>query len=275
MAIFIDGHVHIYKEFDRERFFSAAFENFTQASERENASQGATYVLALAEGGDNDVFSDLCRHAEPFETYPYKQNNSGALHFFKTAESDSLLVWNGKDTIVLLAGRQHISKEKIEVLSLCDTTEIEDKTFPLPELAKRIANSGGIVVLPWGVGKWFGARGEMVKEFLGVAHEYTFFLGDNGNRPSFWPTPSLFSLAHKKNIQLLSGSDPLPLGSHYNQVATFGTLLIDGIISDSCPAESIRNLLKQRCNVKEFGSRVRCRRFFYDQLYINFINRFL
>ncbi len=145
----------------------------------------------------------------------------------------------------------------------------------MPELAQSVADNGGVVVLPWGVGKWFGTRGEVVKNFLDSAHDFPLFLGDNGNRPSFWPTPSLFGLANEKNILLLSGSDPLPLASHCSRVATSGTLLVDGKISKSYPAASLREQLKQVKHLKEYGYRFKPVRFFYDQLRITILNRFL
>ena len=271
MSTFIDAHVHIYSEFDIEQFFTAAFDNFLRASKNEKLSDSAGYVLALAEGEGYDVFSSLSQNAVSFENTPERQTGPDSLVFYRTAEPDSLLVCKGKETIALLAGRQHISRENIEVISLFSSVKLEEKAMSLADLAQTVAANGGIVVLPWGVGKWLGGRGEIVRKFLDTAYEFPLFLGDNGNRPSFWPTPSLFRIAHEKHVPLLSGSDPLPLASHYSRVATSGTILSGGKISLSHPAESLRKQLNRNENLREFGGRLNPVRFFYDQLRINLL----
>ncbi|OEU54768.1 MAG: hypothetical protein BA862_14095 [Desulfobulbaceae bacterium S3730MH12] len=272
MSIFIDAHVHIYSAFGIEQFFTAAFDNFLKASKNETLSDSASYVLALAEGEGYDVFSSLSQNAASFENKSEKQTGPDSLVFYKTAEPDSLLVCKGKETIALLAGRQHVSRENIEVISLLSSVKLEEKLMPLADLAQTVATNGGIVVLPWGVGKWFGGRGKIVRRFLDTAYDFPLFLGDNGNRPSFWPTPSLFRIAQEKHLPLLSGSDPLPLASHCNRVATSGTVLLDGKISSSHPAASLRKQLNGNENLREFGGRLNPVRFFYDQLRINLLS---
>ncbi len=274
MAIFIDAHVHIYPEFNREEFFRAAFDNFLSVSKRENLSKNASYVLALAESRDSDVFSDLYMSASPFEDIPEKNSDPNSVVFYKTEESDSLLVCMGEHTIILLAGRQLVSKENIEVISLLSLTKHKDKKLPLDALLKAVADSGGIVVIPWGVGKWLGGRGAAVKKCVESRHDFPVFIGDNGNRPSFWPAPSLFRNACENNVFLLSGSDPLPLGSHCKRVATSGTLLVKGELSPNHPAESLRKQLVQNKKMREFGDRLNPIGFFRDQLRMNIFNRF-
>jgi len=275
MAIFIDAHVHIYSEFNQEQFFSAAFDNFLIVAKREKLPGKGSYVLAMAEGGDYDVFSSLYENALSPENRPEKQTDPDAIIFYKTAEPNSLLVCKGEASIFLLAGRQHVSKENIEILSLFSSVRFKDKTLSLADLAQSIAETGGLVVLPWGVGKWFGRRGEVVKRFLAVDHDFPLFIGDNGNRPSCWPTPSLFGYAHEKNILLLSGSDPLSLVSHCDRIATSGTLVLDGKLSTSHPADSLRKQLNQPGNLREFGDRLGSVRFVSDQFRMNLLNRFL
>ncbi len=274
MAIFIDAHVHIYPEFNREEFFRAAFDNFLSVSKREKLSEDASYVLALAESRDSDVFSDLYESAAPFGSIAEKQTDPNSISFYKTEESDSLLVCMGEHTISLLAGRQLVSKENIEVISLLSLAKHKDKELPLDALLKAVAGSGGIVVIPWGVGKWLGGRGELVTKCVETHYDFPVYIGDNGNRPSFWPAPSLFRTACEENSFLLSGSDPLPLASHCTRVATSGTLLAKGEISENHPAESLRKQLIQSKDKREFGARLNPIRFFRDQLRMNLLNRF-
>jgi len=268
MSIAIDGHVHIYPNFSVSRFFDAAWENFSKLNTAHGLTVEPDCALFLTEGGENAIFEALAQRADS-----YASESTNKLRFQKTEEPDSLIAEKNGRYIYVFAGRQHISAENIEVLSLFSRKQITDRSLPLSELAHNIAGSDGVVVVPWGVGKWFGSRGKVVEAFLNSAHEFPMFIGDNGNRPLFWPTPSLFRVAHKKRVPLLSGSDPLPLASHDNRVATSGTLLLNGKISKSHPAASLRKQLNQVENLREFGNRLNPVRFIYDQLHINLLNR--
>jgi len=274
MAIFIDAHVHIYPEFDREVFFKAAFTNFLVASKGENLSTDNSFVLALAESRGNDVFVSLYQDAAPFETVSEQKSDPDAVKIYKTEESDSLLIRMGEHTISLMAGRQIVSKENIEVISLLSLVNHTDREWSLEDLVKIVAENGGIAVIPWGVGKWFGKRGKIVKKCIESSRDFPLFVGDNGNRPSFWPMPSLFRKAEKKNVLLLSGSDPLPLVSHSNRVAGSGTLILDGKISHNHPVESLRKQLMQPCEKREFGERLSSVRFVREQFRMTILNRF-
>ena len=104
MAIPIDAHVHIYPEFNKEQFFSAAFDNFLTVEKRENLVNDVSYVLALAEGGEHDVFSTLYENAVSPENRVERETDSADIIFYKTAEPNSFLVCRGESTIILLAG---------------------------------------------------------------------------------------------------------------------------------------------------------------------------
>ncbi len=275
MAIFIDAHVHIYPEFDREVFFKAVFANFLAASKREHISTENSYVLALAESRDNDVFLSLYQDAAPFTAVSEQQSDPDAVKIYKTEESDSLLIRMGEHTISLVAGRQIISKENIEVISLLSLAKHTDREWPLEDLVKIVAENGGIAVIPWGVGKWFGERGKVVKKCIESSHDFPLFVGDNGNRPSFWPVPSLFPTAEEQNVPLLSGSDPLPLVSHGNRAASSGTLLLNGQISCNHPGASLRKQLVQPCEKREFGERLGSIRFVFEQFRMTILKKFL
>ena len=144
MAIFIDAHVHIYPEFDREVFFKAAFTNFLVASKGENLSTDNSFVLALAESRGNDVFVSLYQDAAPFETVSEQKSDPDAVKIYKTEESDSLLIRMGEHTISLMAGRQIVSKENIEVISLLSLVNHTDREWSLEDLVKIVAENGGI-----------------------------------------------------------------------------------------------------------------------------------
>lgn len=278
MSIFIDSHVHIHPEFDLDRFFSAALDNFSRAAVLQDTSDNSRYILVLTEGGDSDVFSSLRQKAISFEEVSSRQSESDSFVFYKTAESNSLIVCKGSQSIILVAGRQLVSKENIELLSLFSSIKMKDKTLSLADLAQAVTDNNGLAVIPWGVGKWFGARGKVINNLLCSKLESPLFFGDNGNRPLLWPTPALLQRARDLGAPLLSGSDPLPLPSHVNRPASSGTVLLHGDLSMEYPAASLRKLLltakKDTLELKSFGRRIGFLQFLSDQLRINLGKRF-
>jgi hypothetical protein len=273
MAILIDSHIHIYPGFSVDHFLDAAWDNFNTAVGEAGLFNDTDYVLALTEGKGCDVFSELK------EETIFPENDSGgfvdssSFSFYRTAESETLVARKGEARIVLIAGRQIISRENIEVLSLFNSIKEEDRTLSLTDLAQVIADKGGLPVLPWGAGKWWGERGRAVADLIHSNYDYPLFLADNGNRPSFWPEPALLRQAREIQIPILSGSDPLPLTSHVNRPGSSGVVLPDGELSRERPAACLSKLLVSEKEIVRFGGRMGSLSFIIDQLQINVRNR--
>jgi hypothetical protein len=212
VRLLVDGHVHVHPAFDEARFLTAACANLSRHGE------GAP-VLLLAEMARSDVFSRWRTGKAPWPVT-------------RTEEEESLRIG---DRLFVVAGRQVITDEKIEVLALLTAVHFPDGG-PLESTIQKIVSAGAIAVLPWGVGKWLGLRGQKV---AGVATRNSVFLGDNAGRPLGWPTPGLF-----REQRVLPGTDPLRLKSEERVVGSFGFVL-------SCPfdrtrpARSIRQALQQ------------------------------
>ncbi len=278
MSIFIDGHVHIYPEFALDAFFAAAFENFKKAAAETCAEAGHSFVLAMTEDSNSDVFSELQEKALSSSDACLSSLDSDRFCLQKTDEPDSLLIKKSDMTIVLIAGRQLVSKENIELLSLCSRFNVQDRTLPLGDLARRVFENQGVPVLPWGVGKWFGKRGALVHELLGSVPDFPLFAGDNANRPVCWPEPALLKQVRFENIPLMSGSDPLPLASQEKCPGSFGTLLEHVELGRRHPAAALRDLLTTSqgtgLDSKPFGVRSTTVRFIQDQLMLNVRKRF-
>jgi hypothetical protein len=274
MPILIDSHVHIHPDFPVDRFLDAAWDNFTRIADRNEMSGNLSYVLALTEGNGIDIFTSLKQQSRlPGDGAPGLAVST-VYEFFQTAEPDSLIARRGERTIVLVAGRQIIRKENIELLSLLCSFKIEDKTLSLADLAKTVVDKGGLPVLPWGVGKWWGARGRVVAALLHSAIDFPLFLGDNGNRPTFWPEPALLRQSRDMQIPVLSGSDPLPLASHLMRSGSYGVLLPDGELFKDYPVASLHKMLISGKEITGFGSRAGSLQFIIDQLRVNLRKRF-
>jgi hypothetical protein len=222
MAIFWDAHVHIYPNFGLSALLDAAAENFDRAAVRAGGAPGAEIdrVLLLAEAGALDVFGHLSQAAG---RNPDAGPADAEWVFSPTREPQSIVAQKGEGPkLYLVAGRQLISAEEIELLALGCGEKFDDRLFSLPELALRVADRGGIPVLPWGVGKWTGRRGRVVQRFLDSPPACFHAFGDNGNRPLFWPMPPLLERARREKRPILSGSDPLPLADQDRRAGSFG-----------------------------------------------------
>lgn len=242
--IFIDAHVHIYDCFDLEIFFTAALENLKTAaavvSER-NQHQSA-FVLLLAEGKGNSWYQKMfARILAERAVISVK----GAWTFYPTEELLSLVAQKNdskKEKLFVVAGRQLVTAENIEVLALFCNKDVSEK-MSLMDTVASIKECNGVPVIPWGAGKWFGKRGKVLQDFVARGGQKNVFLGDNGGRPHFWPTPELLHFAEAKGFHILSGSDPLPLPHEAQRAGSFGFFLDHLLDDSSSPAHSLRDLL--------------------------------
>ncbi|MDK9708725.1 MAG: hypothetical protein OEL83_16910 [Desulforhopalus sp.] len=250
--IFFDAHVHIQARFDLDRFFFAALTNFDKQRLDSAQQTAGTYFLLLTEAKFLDFFTVLREEAgQRTALLP------SAWTVEATAEPESLLLrhaaWPGVRLFVV-AGRQLVAKERLEVLALATTAKIGDGKA-LVDTVNEVRDAGGLAVLPWGAGKWLGKRGGIVSDFLQNASAASLFVGDNGGRPKIWPRPAPFDLAASRGIRLLPGSDPLPLPGEEKRVGSYGAMVAGGC-SDDKPVADLKNLLSESTQpITPFGHR--------------------
>ncbi len=263
MAIFVDGHVHIYSQFPVGDLLDAAVKNFARAATRAGFGDGHfDGVLCLAESYGENAFRELC----------LKQSDGEWR--FSPVDTFCLCAENraGKK-LYLMAGRQLESNERLEVLSLLQPVEVKKRALPLSELVNTVSREGGIPVIPWGVGKWSGKRRSVLEGYLNLTDTPFFLLADNGNRPSFWHFPSLPGHDLDKK-GLLSGSDPLPLGGQHRRAGSFGVFWPEGRLNRENVTESLRALITEKSlELETYGKPRNFLAFWYEQLTINLGNR--
>lgn len=231
--ILIDSHVHIYDCFDIDTFLASAWQNFSTQASQVGAQATFTAVLLLTESKQHNWFQTLS------DTVGETLSPASPWTVLATAEPYSLKAVDHQGrTIYLIAGRQIVTAEKLEVLAL-----ICDRTFPDGRSTEAtiadIQAAGGIAVLPWGMGKWVGERGQLVTRLLHQKHLSPLFLGDNSGRPGFWAKPSYFAQAEQP---ILLGTDPLPLKAEAHRPGKFGLMLV-GILNENEPGKSLRTQL--------------------------------
>jgi hypothetical protein len=262
--LLIDAHVHIYDCFDIDKFFDSAYANFKSVAERFNHSNDFTGVLLLAETSKENWFKHFADFADGIDLPEGK--NPGNWTFRRTNENNSLIVESGASRIlILVAGRQIVTGEGLEVLALFSTASFKDGNS-IKNLIENIKDKDGIPVIPWGFDKWTGRRGYILIRMLEGATNSDFYLGDNGNRPFFLPMPSQFKLAQKRNILNLPGSDPLPFASEVSRAGCFGSFMQNDF-SEAKPAEYLKNTLRNPDRAfRNYGKLERSYRFFRNQI---------
>ncbi len=232
----VDGHVHYYPNFVRDRFFDSALANFRRAACASGTGPEYAGWLLFAESAGMHYFRTF-RDA-------VGQAAAGGWTFQRTDEAESLVArCDVGAELVLIAGRQIITAEGLEVLALCCDAEIEDGQ-PLATVVGAANRLDAIVVLPWAFGKWWFRRGALVDRFVRSAEPSRIFLGDNGGRARLGPRPHPFRAAESRGIAILPGSDPFPLSYDVKRIGEYG-FIIDGTVERSRPAAGLKHLLRK------------------------------
>ncbi len=262
--ILADGHVHIYRNFSLEILLNRARENFQEVSALQGYKYPRTVFLFLTETKKENWFSFLKQQTTENKEFP--SPGFGKWSFRQTREESSLYGRSNKeDGLFLIAGRQIKAERNLEVLAL-GTIESFEEGRPVEELIHTISQKGAIPVIPWGAGKWLGARGRMIKQLLLNQDGPLFFLGDTRNRPVFWPKSSIFKQAEHQGLKTLPGSDPLPLSSQEKFTGSYGFWL-RGDINADYPFASIKKLLiDPETSVVPYGKGEGFFRFFREQV---------
>ena len=209
--IAIDGHVHVHPSTDVDALLDAARTNLSKVA----ASQGAASwrgVLMLAEMRGTHWFESVVAAGADSQRWSVRAVPEDQLTLSARCAGGELS---------LVAGRQVVTREGIEVLTLATRAVLEDR-MTLDDTLEAAHAAQAVVVLPWGAGKWLGARGRLVANALKAPSRGRIFAGDNGGRPQFWPTPDVFVAATGLGRAVLPGTDPLPLPGEELRVGTFG-----------------------------------------------------
>lgn len=232
--VLIDTHVHLYDCFDRVAFFDGAYRNFQAAAQALGLPGDTPGYLMLAETARDHAFESLISQHEL---------DGGRWRFHPAQEGCSLVAaLDGRDVLTVIAGRQVVIREGLEVLALCCNEQFADG-LDVEHTIEQVIEAGGLPVLPYGVGKWSGARGMRVDKLLDGPLGSRLLLGDNAGRLSIGDEPRQFAEARKRGIWVLPGTDPLPFAGQAARVGSYGMLLTGDIDRDK-PAASIKHLIQ-------------------------------
>ena len=231
MTIVIDTHVHIYPFYDIADALSATLANLS------TLSKSAVKIACLTEGGECNVY-DAIASGEYSEVEAV---------FAVTQQPDSLLLQHKEidgqaGAFHLLPGQQVVTAENIEILSLSCKNRVAQQQ-PARETVGKIRDAGGVPVVAWGLGKWLGSRGKVVRDLLDHFGPEELAVGDTSMRPRFcWPS-SVIARARRLGYRILCGSDPLPVLGEESQPGTYATKIHLNAGAGFNPADFAHQLL--------------------------------
>ena len=209
--VMVDAHVHVHPNADLALLLDSAAANFAEAARKAGAHawQGA---LLLAE----------MRGTHWFDSIPPGGLQAGGWRLLRQPGDDLAIRAQGAGvSLLIVSGRQIVTREGIEVLASGTTAKIADG-MTLGETLRMCQAQACLTILPWAVGKWLGSRGALVADALD-RQPVPVHGGDNGGRPWFWPRPAQWLNAERRGLAVLSGSDPLPLSGDERRVGSFGS----------------------------------------------------
>ena len=197
VRIHLDAHAHVYPFHDVPRLLLAALDHMPRVAPTDQR------VLCLAERADCAFFQSLAQDeirlpGDRWRVAAWDPDGGVKLRHLP----DHRDVW-------ILAGRQIVSAERIEVCSLFGDEPIADGK-PAREIVRAILANGGLPALDWAPGKWLFARGRLVRQLVREFSPAQLALVDTSLRPIGWPAPRLYAQARRAGRAVLAGSDPLP-----------------------------------------------------------------
>ena len=228
--LWIDGHVHIYPAYDWRTAVRSLAGNIARFSGGNGPGIGF-----LAEGAGCRFFRDVREKPDLFR--------DGSLAIEPCGDPGALVVrQDGQALAYLVAGRQIITAERLEVLAVGADTGWADGE-PAGKVLEQVLSAGAIPVLSWSPGKWFAGRGRVVRSLIESHAPGQFLLGDTALRPKGWGFPVLLTLGKRRGFKVIGGSDPLPLAGEEARLGSYG-VQVRADFDPGKPAESVCRMLR-------------------------------
>lgn len=235
MKIAVDGHVHFYPCYDIPSGFRALMLNLDELDFSVEPGQAAAVKVALLTEAKGHAFFERLGKGELAESV-FDFRISGVIEDAAVAVRD-----RNENTLFVIAGRQIVSRERVEILAL--TVDVQGLDgLSVPDIIERIRAAGGVPVLSWAPGKWFFGRGRVVRHAIDSASPGGLLIGDTSLRPTIWGEPLPMRRARKRGLRIIAGSDPLPFSGEEAVMGAYG-FVCDAVFDAQKPVASIRRIL--------------------------------
>lgn len=250
-VLLVDGHVHAYCAESLPRLLeSAEFEFIRHAP----SGYGWSGLLLLADpaGVDSKPWLQASSPAVP-DGWQAEGGEPPLLFHFRSPRGSCISV---------LRGQQLVTAEGLELLAIGADSPLPPGT--LEAMIGECERAGCLAIIPWGVGKWLGRRGRLLRSVLDQHADGSILLGENAGRPWFWPLESIMNEAAARGIPVLPGSDPLPLRGDEARVGSAGAVMV----LDGADMPSVSQLLERlrQGEWATFGRRMSAWHFLRNQL---------
>jgi hypothetical protein len=244
--VLLDAHGHFYSCFDAARFLDHTAKNFAAVAATVGVGDTPPGHLVIAATARGDGLADLRERCDA--------GRAGAWRIVPTAERESVraIARSGAE-VVLLAGRQVVTAEGVEVLTMLRDVAVPDGAA-LGETIAAARAAGATVVLPWGLGKWWFGRGRLVRQAATAHTRQGVFLGDSANRARGLREPAAMRLGRGRGVRVLSGTDPLPLTGAESVAGRYGSV-VEATFDPARPAAALRGALEDGAVPRAFGER--------------------
>jgi hypothetical protein len=254
----VDGHVHLHAPSLVEETLDAAALHFAAAG---GARRGLLGALLLTQMSRERVFETLA-----------ERSHVGRWSLARAAGEDvTLIATHDERQLALVCGRQVRVRGGIEISGLGTTAKFADGAG-LADTIEAVRASGALMMMPWGFGKWTGARGRDARDAM-LAHRDSLFVGDSGCRLSLARTPPLVTLARAEGMGVIAGTDPFPFLGDHRRVGSFGFLL-DSVPPVEAPWRHVRARLESgQRQPPIYGRPTGLGRFLTNQLGVHLANR--
>jgi hypothetical protein len=238
--ILLDAHAHFHPVYAVEDYFNAALANFDKEAGRHAAT--SCYLLCLVDPAGADTPNLLIGEIRA----------RGSWSFSHTPDQAAILAQRSDGRrLFLIPGRQIVTLENLEVLALNCRLNMVDRTLPIDGVIAAVQAAGGVPVLPWGIGKWTGRRGNVIRQLIHSRRDV--LVADNGNRLRGSRLPALLAESRALGIPVLNGSDPLPFARQVDRIAAHGNVLdVDAPPND--PVGALRLLLSRPESWRPYGA---------------------
>jgi hypothetical protein len=229
LILVADTHVHVYPCHDLE----AALRHGARNLARLSAALGghALRALCLTEGAGQNVFRALAAG----------EMRPGRITVHATVEPTALRVETDEGALLVIAGRQVATTERLEVLALGTQAALPDGRS-LAETVAAVQAARALAVVPWSPGKWLFARGRILDRLLDAPGLSRPLLADSSLRPRGIPEPPQFAQSRAAGFVILAGSDSLPFPGEERLVGRYA-VVCHGAFDPQRPATSILALL--------------------------------
>jgi hypothetical protein len=231
MTVIADTHVHLYPRYDTAAALRTLQANLVALA------PDAVPVGFLAEPAGHAAFAALAENGAAVCVNAEPSGSGGVLRSLLFTPRPA-----AGAALVLLPGRQVVTRERIEILALTLEEPVEGGR-PAEATVSEILERDGVPVVSWAPGKWFFRRGRVVRALLDRFKPGELLLGDTSLRPLGWGEPRLMRAARRRGFGVVAGSDPLPARGEERYMGCYATRL-EGDWDAARPVASARRLLR-------------------------------